>query len=259
LDLIVMESMGKVYRSGPILVEALKDLDLVIRSGEFVSIMGPSGSGKSTLMNIIGCLDVPSSGRYLLQGLDTGTLNRDTLAEVRNRKIGFVFQGFNLLPRIDAMKNVELPLIYAGIPVAERRARAESALALVGLADRTRHLPAELSGGQQQRTAIARALVTNPELILADEPTGNLDSRTSAEIMELFSRLNGERRITFILVTHNPEIAEGTARNIFLKDGMIESDTPGRASVSPLRSGAPTLDAASGRSLRKAGSPPPHS
>lgn len=220
-----MEKVSKVYRSGPISVEALKALDLVIGSGEFVSIMGPSGSGKSTLMNIIGCLDVPSSGTYLLEGVDTGTLDRDSLADLRNRKIGFVFQGFNLLPRMDAAKNVELPLIYAGVPSEERRVKAEAALSLVGLSDRARHLPAELSGGQQQRTAIARALVTDPELILADEPTGNLDSRTSAEIMDLFSQLNRERAITFILVTHNPEIAEGAARNIVLKDGFLDSDT----------------------------------
>jgi putative ABC transport system ATP-binding protein len=224
VDLIVMQGVGKVYSSGPILVEALKNIDLVIRAGEFVSIMGPSGSGKSTLMNIIGCLDVPSSGTYLLRGHAVEALDRDSLAQVRNRNIGFVFQGFNLLPRMDALKNVELPLIYAGVPQKERRLRSAAALELVGLAERSRHLPSELSGGQQQRTAIARALVTNPDLILADEPTGNLDSHTSAEIMDLFARLNRERAITFILVTHNPEIAEITSRNIFLRDGVIESD-----------------------------------
>jgi putative ABC transport system ATP-binding protein len=213
-----------VYRSGEVEVRALEMIDLRVESGEFLSIMGPSGSGKSTLMNILGCLDPPTSGKYFLDEQDAAKLSRDQRADLRNGKIGFVFQGFNLLPRMNAVKNVELPLIYGRVKSADRQQRALEALALVGLADRGGHLPSELSGGQQQRVAIARALVNNPEIILADEPTGNLDTRTSAEIMEVFRKLNLERKITFVLVTHNPELAGLTDRKIFLRDGRIGAE-----------------------------------
>jgi putative ABC transport system ATP-binding protein len=219
-----MESLRKVYRAGDIDVPALEDINLSIEPGEFLSIMGPSGSGKSTLMNIMGCLDVPTGGTYYLDEDDVSQLDRDRRADVRNRKIGFVFQGFNLLPRINALQNVELPLIYGGVKTAERREVAMEALRLVGLTDRADHLPAQLSGGQQQRVAIARALVNNPEIILADEPTGNLDTRTSNEIMMVFRTLNCERRITFVLVTHDREVGDLTDRIILIRDGMIEGD-----------------------------------
>jgi putative ABC transport system ATP-binding protein len=224
LSLIRMEAITKVYETGSIAVPALEEIDLTIDPGEFVSIMGPSGSGKSTLMNILGCLDAPSSGIYLLAGEDVSRLNRDQRADVRNRKIGFVFQGFNLLPRIDALANVELPLIYGHTRSGLRVSTAMEALELVSLTDRAHHLPTQLSGGQQQRVAIARALVNNPEIILADEPTGNLDSRTSAEIMAVFKRLNEVRKITFILVTHDPEVGDITDRKILIRDGRIEGD-----------------------------------
>lgn len=224
MALIEMVALTKVYSSGHIQVPALKDIDLQIESGEFLSIMGPSGSGKSTLMNIVGCLDVPTSGRYLLAGQDVSGLDRDARAEVRNRLIGFVFQGFNLLPRMNALQNVELPLIYGQFKAAQRRSVAREALELVGLQDRGLHLPSQLSGGQQQRVAIARALVNNPEIILADEPTGNLDTRTSEELMHVFRRLNQERRITFVLVTHDPEVGTLTDRTILIRDGRIEGD-----------------------------------
>lgn len=224
MSLIRMESLRKVYRAGDIDVPALEDINLSIEPGEFLSIMGPSGSGKSTLMNIMGCLDVPTGGTYYLDEDDVSQLDRDRRADVRNRKIGFVFQGFNLLPRINALQNVELPLIYGGVKTAERREVAMEALRLVGLTDRADHLPAQLSGGQQQRVAIARALVNNPEIILADEPTGNLDTRTSNEIMMVFRTLNCERRITFVLVTHDREVGDLTDRIILIRDGMIEGD-----------------------------------
>ncbi len=224
MHLIRMEKLRKVYRAGTVDVPALEEIDLTVDSGEFMSIMGPSGSGKSTLMNILGCLDAPSAGAYFLEGDDISGLDRDERADIRNRKIGFVFQGFNLLPRIDAMQNVELPLIYAHVKRAVRREAAEQALSLVGLEDRANHLPSQLSGGQQQRVAIARALVNRPHIILADEPTGNLDTRTSAEIMNVFRKLNEERKITFILVTHDPEMGELTDRTILIRDGRVEGD-----------------------------------
>jgi len=224
--LIQLEQVSKVYRVGDIVVPALRDLSLVIAEGEFVAIMGASGSGKSTLMNIVGCLDVPTSGRYLLSGHPVSEWDRDTLADVRNRALGFVFQTFNLLPRTTALENVELPMVYAGIPAAERRHRAANALSRVGLGERLYHRPNQLSGGQQQRVAIARAMVMNPRLILADEPTGNLDSRTSKEVMALFQELN-RGGITIILVTHEPDIAAYAGREIVLKDGQIVSDSFG--------------------------------
>jgi putative ABC transport system ATP-binding protein len=223
--LIVLEQVTKNYRMGSEIVHALRGVDLVIEPNEYVAIMGPSGSGKSTLMNILGCLDWPSSGRYILDGTDVSILDDAALARIRNQKIGFVFQTFNLLPRATALKNVELPLIYAGIPADERRERAQAALASVGLGDRLRHKPPELSGGQRQRVAIARALVTRPSIILADEPTGNLDSKTGAEIMELFEHIWRENN-TVILVTHEEEIAKHARRIIRIRDGRIESDMP---------------------------------
>lgn len=224
MPLIVMEELGKVYMAGTVEVPALLSIDITVDQGEFLSVMGPSGSGKSTLMNILGCLDAPTSGRYLLDGEDVSRLRRDEQADVRNRKIGFVFQGFNLLPRVDALQNVELPLIYGNVRPGSRRESAKEALELVGLAERAHHLPTQLSGGQQQRVAIARALVNRPEIILADEPTGNLDTRTSEEIMTVFRRLNEEQGITVILVTHDPEMGEMTERKIVLRDGRIERD-----------------------------------
>jgi putative ABC transport system ATP-binding protein len=223
-----MENVSKVYRAGTIEVPALKSVNLAIEPGEFLSIMGPSGSGKSTLMNILGCLDVPSSGWYRLDGEDVSELDREQRADLRNRKIGFVFQGFNLLPRIDALQNVELPLIYGHVKSLRRHEASRAVLNLVGLLDRANHLPAQLSGGQQQRVAIARALVNDPEIILADEPTGNLDTRTSEEIMSVFRKLNEERTITFVLVTHDPEMARFTDRVILIRDGSIEGDHPTR-------------------------------
>jgi len=224
LTLIRMENLRKVYMAGSVDVPALDDIDLAIASGEFLSIMGPSGSGKSTLMNILGCLDAPTSGKYYLDGEDVSELDRDQRADVRNRKIGFVFQGFNLLPRMTAAQNVELPLIYGQVKTAIRRQAAMEALGLVGLKDRAHHLPTQLSGGQQQRVAIARALVNDPEIILADEPTGNLDTRTSTEIMMVFQKLNRERKITFVMVTHDPEVGDVTDRIILIRDGKIEGD-----------------------------------
>ncbi|MGB9615899.1 MAG: ABC transporter ATP-binding protein [Desulfomonilaceae bacterium] len=224
MALIEMRQLSKIYTAGTVAVSALSEIDLVIDSGEFLSIMGPSGSGKSTLMNILGCLDAPTSGKYFLDGMDVSDLDRDERAEVRNKKIGFVFQGFNLLSRITACQNVELPLIYGHVSKKDRRKKAEEALSLVGLADRMGHLPSQLSGGQQQRVAIARALVNDPDIILADEPTGNLDTRTSREIMDIFRKLNERRRITFVLVTHDREIGSFTDRRIMIRDGRIEGD-----------------------------------
>ena len=223
-SLIKIEEVTKTYQMGDVQVHALCGLSLQIGAGEFVAIMGPSGSGKSTLMNIIGCLDQPTSGRYWLDGTEVGRLNDNKLAEIRNHKIGFVFQTFNLLPRTTAFQNVTLPLIYAGVGTRERRAQAKSALEAVGLGDRLNHRPSELSGGQQQRVAIARALVTQPAIILADEPTGNLDTRSGKEIMAIFHQLNEERGITVAFVTHDFGIAQETRRIIRIRDGLVESD-----------------------------------
>jgi putative ABC transport system ATP-binding protein len=219
---IHIQDVAKTYRMGTIEVQALCGVSVDIRDGELMAIMGPSGSGKSTLMNILGCLDVPTSGSYLLDGEEVARLNDDQLAAVRSRKIGFVFQQFNLLPRTPAIEQVELPMVYAGI--SHRRARAMAALEAVGLVDRAHHKPTEMSGGQQQRVAIARALVNEPSIILADEPTGALDTRTSAEIMAIFQRLNREQGLTVIFVTHESDIAYHTRRIIHLRDGLITSD-----------------------------------
>lgn len=224
--IIETEGLTKVYTMGKTEVHALRGADLTVEEGEMIAVMGASGSGKSTLMNIIGCLDTPSGGAYHLDGLRVDGLSRNQLADIRNRKIGFVFQGFNLLARTSALDNVELPLLYdrSGRKLDSRR-MAEEALERVGLGDRMDHEPSELSGGQQQRVAIARALVTHPAIILADEPTGNLDSRTSVEVMELFQELN-EQGITILLVTHEPELAAYAKRTIELRDGLIIRDTP---------------------------------
>lgn len=221
---IALKDIAKTYQMGDVAVHALRDVSLTICQGEMVAVMGPSGSGKSTLMNIIGCLDQPTSGAYWLAGEDVSRLNDDQLADIRSRRLGFVFQSFNLLARTDALQNVELPLVYAGLRPAERRRRALAALAAVGLSERIHHRPNELSGGQQQRVAIARALVNNPSIILADEPTGNLDSKVGAEVMALFQKLNVENGITVILVTHEPDIAEHTRRILHTYDGQIVSD-----------------------------------
>jgi putative ABC transport system ATP-binding protein len=216
------EALAKVYKMGQIEVHALRGVSFEIKRGEILSIMGPSGSGKSTLMNILGCLDRPSSGEYVLDGERVSTLNDDQLASIRNRKVGFVFQSFNLLPRQTALSNVELPMRYAGA-VDNRKQRARAALESVGLGDRMTHKPPELSGGQQQRVAIARALVNDPAILMADEPTGNLDSKSGKEIMELIMRLNRERGTTIIIVTHDPNIAAQTQRVIRLQDGELET------------------------------------
>jgi putative ABC transport system ATP-binding protein len=221
---IEVRGIQKIYRMGDVEVHALRSVTLDIYHGEMVAIMGPSGSGKSTLMNIIGCLDVPTAGAYHLDGTDVSRLNDDQLAEIRNKKIGFVFQNFNLLSRTSALANVELPLVYAGLGGRERRSRAVEALNQVGLGNRLDHKPNELSGGQQQRVAIARALVNRPSLILADEPTGNLDTKTGVEIMELFKALNHETGVTIVFVTHDPETAQYCDRVIHVRDGLVERE-----------------------------------
>ena len=224
MALIETADLYKIYELGETAVHALDGVSVKIEQGEFVAIMGPSGSGKSTFMNVVGCLDQPTKGQYLLDGIDVGSLNRDELASIRNAKIGFVFQMFNLLPRTSALENVELPMLYNDVPYGERRRRALAALKTLGLEGREHHNPSQLSGGQQQRVAIARALVNNAPLILADEPTGNLDTKTSIEIMELLVRLNQESHITIVLVTHEPDIAAYSSRIIRFLDGRVVSD-----------------------------------
>jgi putative ABC transport system ATP-binding protein len=221
---IEIKDLVKDYKVGEMLVHVLKGISFEIERGDFVSIMGPSGSGKSTLMNILGCLDKPTSGTYMLDGISVGNLSRDQLAEIRNNKIGFVFQQFNLLARTSATENVELPMMYTDASARERRERAMKALLAVGLAGREEHQPSQLSGGQQQRVAIARSLVNDPSIILADEPTGALDSRTSIEIMAIFQRLNREKGITMIVVTHDPDVATYSNRSIHFKDGRLQLD-----------------------------------
>lgn len=224
MKLIEARDISKVYTSGDFHIHALRDVSLTVERGEFVAVMGPSGSGKSTFMNILGCLDRSTTGRYLLEGVDTGKLSRDKLARIRNQKIGFVFQGFNLLSRTSALENVELPMLYNGTPAKRRREKALAVLKIVGLEGREGHRPSQLSGGQQQRVAIARALVNDAPVILADEPTGNLDTKTSAEIMELFMKLNRASNITIILVTHESDIAAYSRRIIRFLDGRIIGD-----------------------------------
>jgi putative ABC transport system ATP-binding protein len=223
---IIAEQLVKIYDVGEVQVEALRGIDVCIGRGEFVAIMGASGSGKSTFMNLLGCLDRPTRGRYLLEGQDVSRMSNDQLAEVRNKKIGFVFQGFHLLPRTSARENVELPLLYDGTAYRDRHIRVLAALRAVGLEARAVHYPSQLSGGQQQRVAIARALVNQPAVILADEPTGNLDSQTSLEIMGLLQSLNTQRGITIVLVTHDPDIARYAQRAIVFKDGLMVEDRP---------------------------------
>ena len=225
MALIQLRGIEKTYVMGTQTVRALAGVDLEIEEGEYVAIMGPSGSGKSTMMNVLGCLDTPTEGTYVLNGLDVSTMRDDDLARVRNREIGFIFQTFNLLPRVDCLSNVELPLVYAGLGKTERRARASAALTSVGLGDRQQHKPNELSGGQRQRVAVARALVTNPSILLADEPTGNLDSKTSLEIMLLFEALHASGN-TILVVTHEEDIAQHARRIVRLRDGVVERDEP---------------------------------
>jgi putative ABC transport system ATP-binding protein len=227
VPVIAVHELTKTYAMEGAPVHALRDVTLEMQRGEFVSVVGPSGSGKSTLMHILGCLDQPTSGRYLLEGRDVSRLPDDELSAIRNRQIGFVFQGFNLLPRTSALENVELPLLYvpdARVSPGERRKRAARALAAVGLGDRADHHPNQLSGGQQQRVAIARALLNDPAILLADEPTGNLDSETSVEVMDIFQRLNEERGLTIVLITHEPQVAEYASRIVRFKDGHVISD-----------------------------------
>src|SRR5437764_4747829 len=224
--LIQVEDVHKYYDLGETKVHALRGVSVELARGEFVAIMGASGSGKSTFMNLLGCLDGPTSGRYLLEGFDVSKYNKKALALIRNQNLGFVFQGFNLLARTTALENTELPTIYTRIDKSERKRRAGDALAMVGLADRAHHFPSQMSGGQQQRVAIARALVNRPPILLADEPTGNLDSRTSIEIMEILQRLNEERGLSIVLVTHEQDIAQYAKRNIVFRDGTVRRDEP---------------------------------
>lgn len=242
---IQLDHIHKTYTMGDVNVHALRGVSLTIREGEFVAIMGASGSGKSTTMNIIGCLDRPTKGTYILDGQDVSEMSKDQRADIRCEKIGFVFQGFNLLSRTSALENVELPMLYAGLEGGERHRRAMEALAAVGLAGREQNHPNQLSGGQQQRVAVARSLVNNPALILADEPTGNLDSRTSVEVMEIFQRLNRERGITLVLVTHEPDIAQYAQRVVVFKDGKIKKDyqiQDQRDAAEELRNLPPVID-----------------
>jgi putative ABC transport system ATP-binding protein len=227
--LIACDNIWKIYSVGDVQVQALRGLSLTINQGEFVAIMGSSGSGKSTLMNIIGCLDQPTKGHYRLNGVEVSHLRSDQLADIRNRQIGFVFQSFNLIPRTSALENAQLPLFYRGLSLKEQRGQAAAALGRVGLRGREHHYPTQLSGGQQQRVAIARALVTSPSLLLADEPTGNLDTQSSQEIMGILDKLNREEGITIILVTHEPEIAAYASREVVIKDGQVLSDRTTKA------------------------------
>ena len=242
--LIEFQGVYKIYDLGEVQVHALRGIDLSIAKGEFVAIMGASGSGKSTFMNLLGCLDRPTRGSCFLEGTDVSRLDKTELARIRNRKLGFVFQGFNLLSRTTALENVELPALYAHMKPEERMARAHEVLALVGLANREHHFPSQLSGGQQQRVAIARALMNHPAILLADEPTGNLDSRTSVEIMDIFQRLNAEQGITLVLVTHESDIARFARRIITFRDGRIRRDeqVTGRAIAAEVLPNLPTVD-----------------
>lgn len=226
--ILLLEDVGKVYASGSLEVEALRGIHLQVAAGDYLAVMGPSGSGKSTLMHILGCLDTPSSGRYELAGVDVSEMDEKDLAEVRNRRIGFVFQQFNLLPTLSAWRNVELPLCYAGVPRTQRKARALEALSRVGLAERVEHRPGELSGGQQQRVSVARALVTDPDLILADEPTGNLDSSSTADVLALLEELHDQGR-TIILITHERDVAARAGRVVHIRDGRLTESTVGSA------------------------------